>query len=174
MLKKINRSAYDKVYTLLADSFPREERRSREGQERLLDNPRYQIYVPGKDADGTVSGFAAVWDFETFRYLEHFAVDPALRGGGIGSDMLKDLTERGKRRICLEVEPPDTAMAKRRIAFYERNGFFLNPYAYMQPSLGEGRPAIPLLIMTSGSMAKEAAFCEMRDLLYRHVYQVKP
>ena len=66
MLKKINRSDYDKVYTLLADSFPREERRSREGQERLLDNPKYQIYVPGKDADGMVSGFAAVWFFDVF------------------------------------------------------------------------------------------------------------
>lgn len=174
MLKKLNRSDYDIVYALLAESFPREERRSREGQERLLDNPKYQIYVPGGDADGTVSAFAAVWDFEDFRYLEHFAVDPALRGGGIGSDMLKDLTDHGKRRICLEVEPPDTKMAKCRIAFYKRNGFFLNPYSYMQPSLGEGRPAIPLYIMTSGSVAEETEFFEMRDLLYRHVYRVKP
>lgn len=173
MLKKINRSEYDKVYALLKGSFPREERRSREKQERLLDNPRYQIYVQSNDEDGRISAFAAVWDFDKFRYLEHFAVDPALRGGGIGSDMLKDLTAHGKGRVCLEVEPPNTAMAKRRIVFYERNAFFLNPYSYMQPSLGEGRPAIPLLIMTSGSVAEETEFFEIRDLLYQYVYQVK-
>ncbi|MBR7146301.1 MAG: GNAT family N-acetyltransferase, partial [Oscillospiraceae bacterium] len=52
-----------------------------------------------------------------------FAVREDCRGSGIGSELLDELIGTLPHPICLEVEPPETEIAKRRIAFYERNGF---------------------------------------------------
>ncbi|MCI8448180.1 MAG: hypothetical protein HFH30_07230, partial [Eubacterium sp.] len=75
-------------------------------------------------------------------------------------------------RICLEVELPENDLAKRRIRFYERNGFFLNQYPYVQPSISKGRSPIPLLIMTSGQPVSEKIFQEIKSTLYEYVYGV--
>ena len=73
--------------------------------------------------------------------------------------------------VCLEVEPPENEMTTRRVGFYKRHGFFLNPYPYMQPSISKGRSPIPLLLMTSGSAIDTQAFETIKTLLYRRVYK---
>lgn len=84
-----------------------------------------------------------------FAYIEHFAVDPAYRNGGLGSLMLTELVKTVGKMICLEVEPPEDAVTRSRIEFYEANGFYLNEYPYIQPPFAEGYDEIPLMIMTS-------------------------
>ena len=74
--------------------------------------------------------------------------------------------------ICLEVELPDCEIAKRRIEFYKRNGFFLNEYPYEQPAITKGRKPLPLMIMTSGSEITKDRFDDIKVLLYKCVYQV--
>ena len=91
-------------------------------------------------------------------------------GGGIGAAMLEALACRQGRRICLEVELPETEIARRRIGFYRRCGFTLNDYPYIMPSLEAGRQPLPLMIMTSGGAVDEAAFLQIRDALYTTVY----
>ena len=61
----------------------------------------------------------------------------------------------------------------RRIAFYERNGFVMNPFEYMQPAMGEDRHAIPLRIMSYPKRLVADEFETMRDVLYCHVYRQK-
>ena len=73
---------------------------------------------------------------------------------------------------CQTVEPPEGELTRRRIAFYERNGFCLNPYPYAQPSIAEGRAPVPLMIMTYGHQISEEEFIKTRDLLYKEVYHV--
>ena len=73
--------------------------------------------------------------------------------------------------ICLEVELPETEKAKRRIAFYERNGFFLNNYEYEQPAYSADKKAVPLLIMTYNKPVSYERFKEIRKELYLHVYE---
>ena len=75
------------------------------------------------------------------------------------------------QRFCLEVEPPETETAKRRIAFYERNGFTLNHFPYMQPPLGEDRDPLPLMIMTTGGAIEKDEFEHIRKTLYKKVYR---
>lgn len=65
----------------------------------------------------------ASWDFDDFVFLEHFAVDPARRSGGIGGQMLDAMLAHCGKRACLEAELPETELAARRIGFYERHGF---------------------------------------------------
>lgn len=171
MLEKLRNEEFDRVYRIMETSFPVDERRPFDEQRALLEDPAYQIYVctaPGSEA---VAAFVAVWEFEPVVFLEHFAVAPQCRNGGLGARMLKELVGQAGKTVCLEVELPETEIAARRIAFYERNGFFLNEYPYLQPPISKGRSAVPLQIMTSGRPVSEEEFQRIKALLYRRVYR---
>lgn len=157
------------VYELMQLSFPRDEIRPAQGQRALLAHPEYQVLV-SHDSAGVVSGMMAVWQFEDFVFLEHFAVSPASRGGGRGTRMLQALLRECVKPVCLEVELPQDDLTRRRIAFYERNGFFLNDFDYIQPPMAEGQHPVPLRIMSRGLRLNAEQFAALRDTLYRVVY----
>jgi ribosomal protein S18 acetylase RimI-like enzyme len=168
MIEKLEIKEFDTVYAIMERSFPLEEYRSYEDQKALLKKPAYRIYAAKEN--GKILGFAAVWQLEDWLFLEHLAVDPQCRNQGIGAKLLRHFAQS---RCCLEVELPETALCRRRIGFYERNGFFLNDYPYLQPSLGEGRSPVPLYIMTSGSAVSAEEFDRVKRLLYSRVYRQK-
>ena len=175
MLERITKEDFESFYRLLETSFPPTERRVKNGQRDLFDTEKvYEVYGLKNEKTHTVEAFLAVWELDNVLFLEHFAVDPALRGKGLGSGLLRELASNAKKPLCLEVEPPQTDVAKRRIEFYKRNGFFLNEYPYTQPSLAEGQPPIPLLIMTYGKAVDQIGFEKIRDELYERVYHVGP
>ncbi len=165
MLEELKIRDFEEVYGLLEDSFPAEERRSFEGQRQLLERPDYKILGLRGDS---LKGLAAVYDREGFLFLEHLAVSESCRNQGLGAELLKLLSERGKP-IVLEVEPPESELARRRIGFYQRNGFFLNEYPYVQPPLAAGRP-VELLLMTSGKALSQEEFQRVKTILYKDVY----
>ena len=161
----------DSLYHLLEQSFPADEFRDYGGQRALFAHPRYHP-CGLRDERGDVKALLTVWDFDTFVYIEHFAVSPAARNGGIGSALLQQVTAPMQKPVCLEVELPESDITRRRIGFYRRNGFFLNDYPYIQPSLGVGRAPQPLRIMTRDGTITQTEFETMRDVIYREVYRV--
>ena len=161
---------FDRVFAILQQSFPNAEYRPYGEQKALLRDPRYRILVEG---DTQIRAVLAVWELGDLVFVEHFAVDPAVRGRGIGTAMMRAFTARDARRLCLEVELPETETARRRIAFYERLGFTCNGYGYEQPPLSRGKSAVPLLLMTTQGGVTEEQFCAIRARLYREVYKVK-
>ena len=172
MLKKLDRAEFDAIFSIMEQSFPLDEYRAYEEQKALFVNPEYEIYTWHEKEEEPIAAFAAVWEFDNMVFLEHLAVDLEYRNGGIGAKVLQALKQIFDKKICLEVELPETDLAKRRIGFYERNGFFLNSYDYIQPSLSKGRNPIPLLIMTTGRRIEKEEFVEIRDALYEKVYGV--
>ena len=160
---------FDAVYHLMEQSFPRDEYRPYERQRAVLDDPAYRIHVL-RGENGGIAAFITLWSLGDVAFVEHFAVEPSLRGGGIGSRLLSEIKGLYPGMICLEVELPETDMARRRIGFYERNGFVLNHYPYEQPAYDEQRAGVPLLIMTTPRAIDEKEFARMRDALYRRVY----
>lgn len=168
MIEKLEITDFETVFSIMERSFPPEEYRPFDAQKALLADPAYRIYTAKEN--GRILGFAAVWELENWLFLEHLAVEPQCRNRGIGGQLLDFL---GKRRTCLEAEPPETEIARRRIGFYERNGFFLNAYPYEQPSLGEGRCPVPLKIMTAGGPISPEEFTALKALLYTRVYGQK-
>ncbi|MDE7311668.1 MAG: GNAT family N-acetyltransferase [Eubacterium sp.] len=174
MLEKIKPYEFDQVFSMMEHSFPVDEYRSYEEQKALLSeqNTRqnYSIYVLHAPDQKTIQAFLAVWQWKDLAFIEHFAVDPALRSQGIGSFVLKEAKRRFSQRLCLEVELPETELAKRRIAFYERNGFYVNEYAYVQPPLSKGKRELPLLLMTSRGKISQEEFETVKGQLYREVY----
>ncbi len=170
MLEIIDVREFDRIYDIMELSFPHDEVRSRAGQRALTEREVYRIYATRQD--GRIVGFLAVYDFSDFAFIEHFAIDPELRGGGLGSAMLAELCEAIGKSICLEAELPETELARRRIGFYERNGFFANPYPYIQPPIEAGRAPVPLCVMSYGRALGREEFERMREVIYREVYRV--
>ena len=103
--------------------------------------------------------------------MDNFAVNREYRNGGIGAEVLHRLHELMDKQLCLEVEPPENELARRRIGFYCRNGFVLNEYHYIQPPMSEGKNSIPLFIMTSKEAVDEERFKFLRRVLYERVYR---
>ena len=172
MISKLERKDFDKVFRIMETSFPKDEYRTYEEQKALLDKPEYDICIMA-DSDGAIKAFMAVWNLDSFVFIEHFAVDPAYRNNGIGGEFLRKLAHSTRKMMCLEVELPDNEIASRRIGFYERNGFVLNKYPYMQPSISAGRNPVPLLIMTYGRYIDNTEFDRIKEVLYTEVYGVK-
>lgn len=164
MLQRINETNFPEIYRIMQASFSDDEYRPYDEQLALFEEPEYRIYY-------MPAGFLAVWEFESFIYIEHFAVDPALRNSGTGSAMLQELVKQYQKPICLEVELPEDELTRRRIGFYERNGFVFNEYPYIQPPISKGKSPVPLRIMTYRSEITREEFQKMKEILYRRVYK---
>lgn len=147
-LRPLDTADLSSAEALYIRSFPPEERRPwRQIADTASLPTLYGIYVDGT----SFAGFITVWCFDRYAYVEHFAVDPSRRGGGIGADALAALRHKLGVPVVLEVEPPDHSdpMAARRIAFYQRCGFSLLDYPYIQPPYAPGLPSVPLRLMTT-------------------------
>ena len=172
MIERLSEADFDQVFSLMERSFPADERRDYNGQRKLLAEPAYTLYTKRSPEDTGLQAFLALWEMDDMAYIEHFAVDPGCRNGGLGGRTLQEVIALSGKRIVLEVELPETELARRRIGFYERNGFTYNDHFYMQPPMAEGRNAIPLRLMTTGGPLDEAEFSRLRGLLYKKVYGV--
>lgn len=93
-------------------------------------------------------GLVTLWLFDTFNYIEHFAIDPRRRSGGIGGVTLGLIADTYPHPTVVEVEKPDEGPeAVRRIGFYERNGYAVLSEDYIQPPYSDGLPSVPLTLM---------------------------
>lgn len=146
---------FEKLYGLYETSFPVEERRERKALEKLIDGDSRMSFC-AMEHEGDVVGLLCFWHFDNFYYLEHLAVFPALRGHGIGRNLLKTVSEQLKGICVLEAEPADlNDMARRRIGFYERNGFYVVDKDYMQPPYTPDGESFPLWILSNTDVEPE-------------------
>lgn len=172
MLQKLRPENFDKVYEILQEAFPLDERRPYDEQKALLSDPQYSIYVLPNTENREIKAFVSVYQFKEFAYIEHFATNSEYRNQGLGSLLLNELSDLLRCKMCLEVELPETELAKRRIDFYKRNGFYVNAFAYTQPPISRGKKSIPLIIMTTGGRASKREFEEIKEILYKKVYKI--
>ena len=170
MLEPLNPQHFEQVYQILADSFPSSERRTYKGQKEVLNNEFYKIFVYQEKEK--IHAFIAVWDFIDFVFVEHFAVEASHRNEGLGKKMLVELMENKQKTFCLEVEPPETEIARRRIGFYERLGFHLLPFTYEQPAMQTTEKSIPLCLMSYPEELDKGKFNQIKNKLYQNVYHV--
>lgn len=168
MLNKITSEKFDAFYDILTDSFPKNELRPKGNMQRTMKNEKY-ILLSYSEGDRIIGG-TALWLLSDFVFIEYLAVDMAQRNKGLGAEILKELHGLYKLPLVLEAEPPDTEIARRRIGFYQRNGFFLNDYPYEQPAYSEKQAAVPLMIMTSEGYINPERFTEVKRAIYKEVY----
>lgn len=153
------------IYTM---SFPEEERREWCELMKLLNGSEpFEISVIRHE--GRCVGFISYWTFDKFVYIEHFATENSIRNLGIGSRSLSEFKERHKSMpIVLEAEHPEDEMSKRRLGFYERNGFKILSREYIQPPYSRELPSVPLYLLAAQDNGLDAD--EVAKTLHRYVY----
>lgn len=187
---------FNQVYDIMVNSFPNKEIRSYQGQYKILDDENYKLYVELEN-DNEVVSFLSCWEFKELAFIEHFATRKDHRGLGIGNEFLSDYiknkivlntlnddtnpiilisknnTVNEKKNIILEVDPPTTEIAKKRIKFYKKLNFNLNPFYYEQPPLGDNNISFNLKIMSYPKPLNKEQFKIYTNIIKEKVYRYK-
>lgn len=169
-MEKIRIEQFDEVYHLFQKSFIPAELRPYQQMKELFEKDMFTIYAQyEKDA---LLGAMIVWELKSCIYLENFAVDSQMRGKGLGSQFLKEFCYLYKDNfLFLEVEEPHDEISKRRIQFYEKWKFVLNPYHYLQPTFrGQDQP-VSLTMMTYPHIMSEEQYKKVKKEIFEVVYQ---
>lgn len=163
-------AAFEALYQI---SFPDDERkpfalmcrRAEEGKAELLSLRR----------DGQFVGLLFTLPHGDYVLLDYLAVDPACRNGGLGAEALRLVRARYPDKLLfLEVEEPDTEMARRRMAFYGRNGLLptglhIELFTVDMQILSDGGRKIPFacyldhLCTTMGEYSREHVFYRSQE-----------
>ena len=161
---------YAAAERLLLDALPADERRPVDQQRDYTDhNPLFHPHIVMEG--GAFAGLFNYWTLDGFIYGEHLATCPSLRGGGLGRRILDAFIRQAGQPIVLEVEPPTTDIAARRIGFYQRCGFTLWEHrTYIQPPYAAGLSPLPLLLMVHGNLDEEKDFGHICREIHTHVY----
>ena len=168
MLTILQEEQFENFYQLIEESFPSDEYRPYQTQRGLLSHPHYQIYVHEKDHE--LAAIFATWEGPDFIFLEHFAVKASLRDGGLGSKLLQTFLKQQAKPIVIEIEPPEGELEKRRASFYERNGFSLSQWGYVQPALAKEQSPVSLVLMSYPKPLQEQAYQTFKNWVFKHVY----
>ena len=162
---------FDLFFNILKNSIPENERRDYLSQKKLLFNCNYKPLVFKENNE--VLAIMAAWEFKDFIFIEHLAVNDKLRGKGVGTELIKNYLNKHKKRVFLEVEPPNCNISKRRVLFYERLGFCLNDFYYLQQPLNPGDSYLKLNIMSYPNYITEKEFDVYKKVIYKEVYNVE-
>ncbi|MGN7820201.1 GNAT family N-acetyltransferase [Chitinophaga sp. 22536] len=157
------------IKELYEEAFPYEERRDWPVVLSLLGSGKLKILQLEKD--GEFAGFVCYWPLPDYTFVEYLAIHAAARGGGIGTHIMEELEKRFGN-LVLEVEPPLTEQAKRRVVFYERLGYLAFEQPYYQPPYHEGYPLLELRLMQKGSTHDGETFLNIKNQIYRFVYNL--
>ncbi|MBQ4104791.1 MAG: GNAT family N-acetyltransferase [Clostridia bacterium] len=171
-MKRIKPEQFSEAYKLLERAFvPAELKTLERLLEEFLSN-KLEIY--GHFQNEILCGVMTVWSLGNgFIFIENFAVSEDMRGQGIGTGMLNEISDLlSPERILLEVETPDCENKLRRVKFYERNGFVLSEYGYTQPALRKNCEPVELRIMYKGKTINEKDFKDVNISIFRAVYSL--
>ncbi|MCD7932253.1 MAG: GNAT family N-acetyltransferase [Tannerellaceae bacterium] len=154
------------------DSFPVEERRHFSIVKEFIERePLFSLYIIEKD--NKYAGFITLWFFDEFVYVEHFAIEPDARNGGIGAKVIELIKLIAGKPVVLEVELPEDDLSKRRISFYERLGFVVYDQVYFQPPYHPESSEVEMKLMSTEHYLSVENFQTVKSCLYKKAYGVK-
>ncbi|MBD2704203.1 GNAT family N-acetyltransferase [Spirosoma sp. BT702] len=152
-----------------ADAFPIDERREPDDLQNLLQQTDMHLCAL-LSADELV-GFIIYWQWDDIVFVEHLAMAPNQRGKQYGQQAMLALIRLNFRYCLLEVERPDDELRQRRVRFYERQGFYLNPYDYRQPPYQLGMSEVPMRLLSIPAIESEATYQQLSKLIREKVYE---
>ena len=160
---------FEKVWEIYQYSFPVHEKRKLANQREALAKENCAIDVYSDN--GKVVGFLIYWVFDTFVYLEHYAMNKECRNQGYGSKILKAFIEHHRpRTVILDIDPFEDEISERRLHFYLRLGFVRNIYLHVHPPYNnpEGEK-FTLILMSEGRALSQEEFDEFKNALYTQI-----
>ncbi len=149
---------------LYEQSFPEIERKNHHGMTCALAKKQFHnelFYLASEP-----SALLAYWQYDRFCYLEYIAVNPMMKGRGIGTQIMQELISRTLHPIILEIEHVVDDTTRRRKSFYERLGFIANPqHQHQQPPYQKGFEPLPMLLMTHPQTISKEAYKYFNQIL---------
>ena len=145
----------DAAMALYRRSFPAHELRLWPDQQAVMSDPLYHFDLCL--LDGALAGLILYWDFGAYIYVEHFCVEPSMRGHGLGTLILAELAKKS-RPIILEIDPLTDDVAIRRKGFYERCGYVANGFAHIHPPYQAANHGHALIVMSHPRALSQAEF----------------
>ena len=153
------------IYSSYCTTFPECERRSDAQFQDLFFRSDVKVYSVLDDLK-TV-GYIIIWELSAGVFVEHFEIFSEFRSQKYGSEIISKLF-RDYSNIILEAEPENlNEDSKRRIAFYQKNGFAVIDENYIQPSYGEGKESLNLWLLSNW---KPDNVLRIKEEIYDTVY----
>lgn len=173
MLLENPESRFEEIYQIYEEAFPAIERRTRQGQRAVFTHPCYRMRVV--EEEGAIRAFLGYWELPGCVFLEHLATAKECRGKGYGRRLVEEVLMQKDKPVFLEIEPitEEEPMTRRRAGFYERLGFAINSFPYLQMPLKPGDEPIPLWVMSHGGSLTEKEFFPYKKEIYETVYKVR-
>lgn len=151
---------------LYAQSFPWHEQREMPAKQLALSNPHYALEAW---FDGTTFvELSGCWDFGEYMYIEHLAIDGALRSQGYGKKVLHTILTRSPMTI-LEIDPLTTDIANKRLRFYESMGFCANEWPHTHPAYHQGIADHELIVLSYPHAIDAECYQRFNEDLRHHV-----
>lgn len=162
------------AWQLYESAFPRCERRSAASHRAAVTHETVFHADELRLRDGgDFAGILYYWQWPEYSlcFVEHLAVQPELRGRGIGHAALELL--RGTADcVLLEIEPVVDEQTARRLSFYRSAGFEPLPYEHVQLPYHVGDAPVPMVLLSrcaSGAAASAAQVALLEKLLHEQV-----
>ena len=115
-------------------------------------------------------GMAVIWQLDGFCYFQYLAILEEFRNQGLGKRVLAKVFSEYPHPIIGEVEPPVTDMQKRRLAFYGRNGLYME---MENPTILNNFHSNNPLCLVSTEPLDDAEFCQRQVIDKVYCYMDK-
>lgn len=155
------------VQDLYVSAFPQKERREWDLLAAMIGTVPEMALQVITEKDEPI-GFMVSWKLNEWCFLEHFAISPLQRGKRHGEKVMLDFVKDS--RVLLEVEPPVSEDALRRINFYKRAGMVCLSFPYLQPSYKKNGEPYDMVLMSNIPDAGDQAYAEIVNLIFEKVY----
>lgn len=163
---------FDRFYQILSNNFPTKEIKEYNYMKDTFYAGFYQVLTL-KDNDQIV-GIMSFYQHDDFRFIDYFAIDGSLKGKGMGSEMLQYFINLDDKMVILEVEHPEDEQSKRRIAFYQRNGLYLNDqFEYFVPPVRNLKHRLYFHLMSSKRKINNIEFEKYYPQILKMVYGIE-
>lgn len=176
MLKKINLKEFKDLYRKhIIKDFPKEERPNLNKFKKRIKSKNENAYIyceNGKD-----KAYAIITMLDNYCFISFLAVYEEYRGEGIGTKLLKEISENfsNKKGIILEVESPQYAISEKdkivrekRIRFYEKANYKI--VENMEICLSSVMFNIMILNMLGTNIDEKEIANEM-ECFYKNIYK---
>ena len=163
---------FDRFYQILSNNFPTKEIKEYNYMKDTFHAGLYQVLTL-KDNDQIV-GIMPFYQHDDFRFIDYFAIDGSLKGKGMGSKMLQYFINLDDKMVILEVEHPEDEQSKRRIAFYQRNGLYINDqFEYFVPPVRNLKHRLYFHLMSSKRKINNIEFEKYYPQILKMVYGIE-
>ena len=136
---------WDEAWAIYQNSFPQKEIRSLEDHLQALSDPHYT--ADGIWSDGRLIGILYYWTLRNMSISSIWPFRPTCAVPIWAAGYWRPFCRKAGR-IVLEIDPPETEIAVRRLRFYERLGFVRNDYHYVHPSFQRPYEPHQLVLMS--------------------------